>query len=122
MSATSLSQLVGFPAVPLLLLNDKEHRRQLAAGINRINQGKFKCTLDVALNPNTGATVIFDNRIGFKTAVEPAMAFDEAGRLALRYGLFFSGMSPQIGATSASITVHHTTQTFTPTLRFTILG
>lgn len=122
MSVTSLSQLTGFPGVPLLLKNEQEHRRQIAVGVNRINDGKLNCTLDVTLNANTGATVIYDNRIGFKTAISPAMAFDEAGRLALRYGLFFTGMSPQIGATSASIVAHHTTQTFLPVIRLTLFG
>ncbi len=88
MASTSVSVTRGFPPVPEYLPDEKEHRRQIARRINTINQGKFNCTVDVTLNPNTGATVISDNRIGYRSAVTPLMALTLSAAAALAVGIW----------------------------------
>lgn len=123
MSSTTLSTVQGFPSVPELLEDQKEHRRRIARKINQINQGKFNCALDVTFNSNTGATIIFDNRIGFGSVVSPGQGLNPAGALVLSYGVWCDTIGTAIASTSGSITVHHTSTTLvTPKARFFILG
>jgi hypothetical protein len=53
----------GYDGVPESEPAEGEHRRKLARALNRINQGKLNCTLDVTLRPNQGTTTIVDPRI-----------------------------------------------------------
>lgn len=106
-STTTNSQVVGFPGVTVYLSNEEEHRREIARAINRINRGKFNCTVDVTLSVNTGATVIADNRIGFTSAVSPLMGLSLSASLAIAAGIWFDAPLAAGGATSASIVAHH---------------
>lgn len=121
MSQTSVSTVKGFPGVPLDYANEKEHRRTLARAINRINGGKLNCILDVTLSANTGATVISDDRVGFYTAVVPAMplSLDAAADIGT---IWCDAPTGGPGATTATITVHHRNSAATDRkIRFLIL-
>lgn len=107
MSATSLSLVVGHPGVEPWNANEATHRRKMAAVINRLNRGQFNCTLDVTLLPNTGATIIADNRIGSTSAVTPLMAMSLSAALAIAAGIWCDAPMAQVAATTASIVVHH---------------
>lgn len=55
----------GFPGVPKLLPDEKEHRRQIAQMLNdRVNKGKFNCTVSLTLTPSATSTTLIDERIG----------------------------------------------------------
>ena len=54
----------GFDAVPEWGSIESEHRRALARAINRINEGKVNCTLDVTLQSGQTTTPVSDPRIG----------------------------------------------------------
>lgn len=53
-----------YNAVPVTQADEKEHRRELATAINRVNQGKFNCALEITLIANVTSTTISDARIG----------------------------------------------------------
>ncbi len=123
MAQTSLSTVSGFPAVEEYLPNSSEHRRRIARQLNRINQGKFNCTLDVTLNANTGSTLITDNRIGYHSLVTPSMALTLSGATALAAGIWFDPPTGKAGSTSATITAHHAVSSATDqTIRLGIFG
>ena len=122
-STTTNSQVVGFPGVTVYLSNEAEHRREIARAINRINRGKFNCTVDVTLNTNTGSTRITDTRIGFASAVSPLMGLSLSASLAIAAGIWFDAPLAGIGATSASIIAHHNiTSEADKKIRFGIFG
>lgn len=123
MSATSVSIVKGHPGVPSWMPDEGQHRRFMAAAINRHNQAKFNCTVDVTLNPNTGATQIYDNRISFFCAIAPFMPMSLDAAADMAAGLWFDGLMPAFAATSGSVTVHH--RVASPTdriIRFVIVG
>lgn len=123
MSNTAVSVLVGIPGVANFNPDGDAHRRQMAAAINRQNQGKFNCTVNVTLNPSTGSTTIADNRIGFNSAVTPLMAMTRNAALAIAAGIWFDAPSAQAGSTTASIVAHHTASSaIDQTIRFGIFG
>lgn len=123
MSATSVSVTRGFPPVPEYLVDANEHRRQIARKLNTINQGKFNCTIDVTLNANTGATLIADNRIGYRTAVTPLMAQSLSAAVALAAGIWFDPPRAGAGSTTPTIVAHHTNSAATDQkIRFGIFG
>lgn len=122
-STTTNSQVAGFPPVPLALSNDKEHRRQIAQAVNRINRGKFNVTLDITLNANTGATLITDNRIGYKSAISPLMGMSLSASVAMAAGIWFDAPLAASGSTTASIVAHHNKTADTDKkIRFGIFG
>ena len=56
----------GFPGVPKLLPDEKEHRRQIAQMLNdRVNRGKFNCTTTITLTASASSTTLTDERIGY---------------------------------------------------------
>lgn len=122
-STTTNSVTLGYPAVPFDLPDQRIHRRQIAEALNRINRGKFNATLDVTLNANTGATLITDNRISFKSAVSPAMALSRSAALAIAAGIFFDAPTAAGGSTNASIVAHHTASSAVDqTIRLLLIG
>ena len=62
----------GFPGVPRLLPDEKEHRRQIAQMINdQLNHGKFNCTITVTLAVSPAVTTtLTDERIGYGSYVD----------------------------------------------------
>ena len=106
-STTTNSLVAGYPGVTPYLGDGAIHRREIAAAVNRINRGKFNVTVDVTLNANTGATLITDNRIGYKTAVSPLMGLSLNAAAAIAAGIWFDAPLAGGGSTTASIVAHH---------------
>lgn len=107
----------GIPLVPVVMTNDTEHRRQLAQGINLALTGKMNVTLDVTLAANAAMTTIHDPRIGFFSAITPAMPLTANGATALAAGIWVDTMK------KGSAVVHHASSANTDqTIRFVILG
>ena len=123
MSQTTVSTVAGHPGVPLWMPDGDQHRRMIAAAVQRHNSGKFNAFLDVTLNASTGATLIQDNRIGYYTAVIPAMALTLNGSAALAAGIWFDTPSAAAQSTAASIVAHHRNNAATDQkIRFVLLG
>lgn len=106
-----------FPVVANLLMNEKEHRRQIADTVNRHNQGKFNATADITLNANATTTTLTDARIGFNSSVSPGHATTANGAAAVAAGIWISNL------TKGSCTINHANSANTDqTIRFTIIG
>ena len=104
--------------VPEFLVDEREHRREIARRVNLITQGKLNVTLDVTLAANAASTTVADPRIGFYSAVIPAMAMtkDAAAELA-------SGNVYVDTLNNGSCLVHHSnTSAADRTIRFLIIG
>ncbi len=59
----------GYQAVPLMLPNEKEHRRQIAQAVNNQLGGKLNATASVTLTPSATSTTLTDSRIGANTFI-----------------------------------------------------
>lgn len=104
--------------VPEFLVDDKEHRRQIARRVNLITQGKLNITLDVTLAANAASTAVTDPRIGFYSAVVPAMAMTKDAAAEVATGNLYVDT-----LTKGSCVVHHSNNAQTDrTIRFLILG
>lgn len=103
--------------------NEKEHRRQLAFATNQIMRGKVNATADVTLNASATATIFQDQRLGYYSAVTPAMAMTASGATALSSGIWFDTFTPGSGKTAPSITIHHASNSASDQkIRFLIIG
>lgn len=58
---------LGFPGVSDMLPDEREHRRQIATVLNRINRGKINATIDVTLNAGSATTTLTESRLGPNT-------------------------------------------------------
>lgn len=104
--------------VPEFLVDDKEHRRQIARRLNLITQGKLNVTLDVTLTANAASTTVTDPRIGFYSAVVPAMAMTKDAATELATGNVYVDTLMK-----GSCVVHHANNAQTDrTIRFLIIG
>ena len=104
--------------VPEFLVDDKEHRREIARRVNLITQGKLNITLDVTLAPNAASTTMTDARIGFYSAVVPAMALTKDAATELASGNVYVDTLMK-----GSCIVHHSNDAQTDrTIRFLIIG
>lgn len=104
--------------VPEFLADDKEHRREIARRINLITQGKLNITLDVTLAPSAASTTITDPRIGFYSAVIPAMALTKDAAAELATGNVYVDTLMK-----GSCVVHHSNNAqIDRTIRFLIIG
>jgi len=105
----------GYPSVPNILPDEKEHRRQLAVRLNEVSQGKVNCTIDLTLRNGQVTTTLTDARI-YATSVIMASALT-ANAAAIQASLWYSA---QI---KGSCTVNHTSTANTDqTFRFLVLG
>lgn len=112
----------GMPAVPVMMGNELEHRRQIAQAVNRHNIGLINCHQDLTLIANATSTTIFDHRIGFNTAIIPAMAMtaDAAADIGT---IWVDGIRSGTSTTVAAADVHHRSNAATDrTIRFVLLG
>lgn len=107
---------VGYPAVPELESNADVHRRKLAVAVNRLNEGKSNCTLDVPITPNAATTDIEDVRISYFCAICAAMAFSAAGAADIAAGFYVTNLK------NGSATLNHRNNAASRTIRFLILG
>jgi hypothetical protein len=104
--------------VPEFLADDKEHRREIARRVNLITQGKLNITLDVTLAVGAPSTTITDPRIGFYSAVIPAMAMTKDAAAELATGNLYVD-----ALVKGSCIVHHSNNAQTDrTIRFLIIG
>lgn len=97
--------------------DESQHRRDIARTINAILIGKVNVTIDVTLRAAQMTTTIIDARIGYTTAVIPAMPLTVNGAIALDSGIWFD--VPKSG----SVVVHHAAAIATnQTIRFVLIG
>lgn len=107
----------GYSGVPEFLQDEKEHRRQIARRLNRAIGGGINCTLDVTLTPSVSSTEVLDPRIGFYTAVVPAMAMTSNAAADLAAGVYVDTLK------KGSATLHHRNNGATDrTIRLVIIG
>lgn len=59
----------GYQAVPVMLANEKEHRRQIAQAVNNQLGGKLNATASITLTASATSTTIIDSRIGANTFI-----------------------------------------------------
>ena len=110
--------MIAYQPVPEFLVDEKEHRRQIARQMNGLLQGKLNVAVDVTLTANATSTTITDARIGATSAVVPAMA-----RTAHAASELASGTVYVDGLTKGSCVVHHSNNSQTDrTIRFLIIG
>jgi hypothetical protein len=100
----------GFPPVPEMEPDEKEHRRKMARAINRINGGKVNATGAVTLRASQTTTTLTDARI-FSTSYIDLMPLTAHAAAALS-AIWFSA------AAKGVITINHassanTDQSFT---------
>ncbi len=108
----------GFQPVPEFLIDDKEHRRQIARRLNLVLQGKLNAALDVTLTANAASTTIEDPRIGYTSTVVPAMARTAQAAAELASGNLYVDT-----LISGSCVVHHSNNAQTDrVIRFLIIG
>jgi hypothetical protein len=95
----STVQPAGRPGVPTTSSDQVIHRRLIAEGVNRLNQGHMNASLYVTLDPGETETVVVDSRISRQTALifHPQTA-DAAAALGTTYAV----------CTNGSATIYHT--------------
>lgn len=59
----------GYPIPPLMMENEKEHRRQLAQALGNAMGGKVNAITQVTLTPNSTTTTLIDSRLGANTGI-----------------------------------------------------
>lgn len=105
----------GYPAVPEMEGDEKEHRRKMALAINTLNRGKSNCTLDVVVTAGATSTTITDARVSYFSFLG-TMAFDANGKADEVAGIYFDTFK------SGSVVMHHRNDASTRSLRLLILG
>lgn len=85
---------------PADLVKAAEHRRQLAEGVNRVNQGHLNACLFVTLSANEPTTTVVDSRISKQTCASfmPQTA-DAAAEIA--------GGAMYVACTNGLLTISH---------------
>lgn len=107
----------GHSSVPPMLPDEKQHRRLIAQRLNQLSQGRMDCTTDVTLTASATTTTLIDSRIGYSSAIIPAMAMSSAGATALAAGIWVNGVQ------NGQATLNHASNSATTqTIRFAIIG
>jgi ABC-type taurine transport system substrate-binding protein len=97
--------------------DESQHRRDMARTINAQLIGKLNVTLDVTLNASAASTTITDARIGYTTAIIPAMAMTADGAAAIAAGIWVDTLK------SGSCVVHHASNAAADQkIRFVFIG
>ncbi len=108
---------IGFQAVTPYLEDQKEHRREIATKVNTILQGKINVFIDVTLRDGHTTTTLTDARIGYYSAIVPAMAMTANAATAITAGIWVNGVK------SGQATLNHASSANTDqTIRFLIIG
>jgi hypothetical protein len=108
---------LGYPTVPEYLADANEHRRQIARKLNTVLGGKVNCTLDVTLATSVTSTTVIDSRIGFYTAISPAMALTANAAADIAAGIYVDTLK------KGSAVLHHRNNAATDrTIRLVIIG
>jgi hypothetical protein len=99
------------------IVNESQHRRDMARTINALLIGKLNITSDITFTPSSTSTTITDPRIGYTTAIIPAMPLSVNGAIALDSGIWFD--APKTG----SVICHHAAAVAADqTIRFIFIG
>lgn len=107
----------GFQGVPEVSQDSDLHRRQIAQCLNRVLAGKINVTIDATLTHDSATTTLTDARIGFTSAVIPAMALTSAGKDAVIAGIWVDNIL------SGSCRLNHRNNaSTTQTIRFVIIN
>ncbi len=106
----------GYDGVPEWEAVESEHRRKLARAINRINEGKINCTLDVTLRPGQATTTIVDPRVA-ATSFLCWMPQTASASVAERAGIYVSNR-----AKGSAVLNHAANAATDQTLTIVILG
>jgi hypothetical protein len=109
--------IIGFQNVPEYLPSEQEHRRQIARRVNSLGQAKVNAYIDVTITKNAVTTTLTDARIGYYSAIIPAMPTTATGAGALGRGIWITNI------VSGSCTINHSVSPDTDmTIRFLIIG
>jgi hypothetical protein len=108
-----------YPSVPY----QSDHTlllRKICEWIERTNRAKFNCTVDLTLTANAASTTLTDARIGYWSAIIPAMALTANAAAELAAGSLYI---PQATILKGSAVVQHRNNAQTDRLiRFAIFG
>jgi hypothetical protein len=103
----------GYPLVPEVMPNEKEHRRALARAANGATGGKLNAVTQVTLTASSTTTVVTDARIGANTFIGfSPLTSDAAAALS---GLYVSSQK-QGQATLTHASTSSTDRTFSVVL------
>lgn len=95
----------GFRGVPEVGANEKEHRRQLARGINSVLQGKLNATTTVTLAAGVTTTTVTDARITNNTFID--FMPQTANAAAALAGIYITGRMAASGVVKGSAVINH---------------
>jgi hypothetical protein len=101
-------------------VDEDRHRRRIADAIANIMLGKINVTKDVTLAASVGSTTVLDPRIGYFSALIPAMPLTANAATELGNGTLFVAQAT-MGKGSAVIT-HANNAQVDRTIRFVIIG
>jgi hypothetical protein len=101
---------MAFQGVPSYLVNEGEHRRQIAACVNKQNNGKFNCTLAVTLTASAASTTVTDSRIGTGSLMVfmPQTAHAAAEMASGNLYIPASTVVPALGSVPGKAVIQHT--------------
>lgn len=118
---TASTASIGFQNVPYSMPDERAHRKKLAEGVNNALGGKMNATLNVTLTSSSASsTTLTDSRIGYYSAIFPAMALTQHAAAELASGNLYI---PQATITKGQAVIQHTTNTQSDrTFRFLIIG
>lgn len=106
-----------FKGLPQNISSAPEFQKRAGAVINSLLQGKMNVTLSVTLNPSATTTIINDARIGFYSAIIPAMATTSDAATAIKNGIWVNNI------TTGQATLNHASNAASDqTILFVILG
>lgn len=105
----------GYPVPPLMMANEKEHRRQIAQALGNTISGKMNAVTEVTLAAGVTTTTFTDARIGANTffGFQPLTA-DAAGAVA---GLYVSSQ-----ANGSATLTHSSASSLDRTFRVLLIG
>lgn len=81
-----------FKGLPYNISDPSEYQKRANPLINSILQGKMNVTLAITLNASATTTIIKDARIGFYSAIIPAMATTAHGAAAIAAGIWVNNI------------------------------
>lgn len=105
-----------YPGVAPWIVNESQHRRDIARTLNNALIGKLNVTLDLTVAQSVSSTTITDARIGYTTAIIPT-ATSSNGALLIGAGIYFNTYK------SGSVVMHHSSWALpTMNLRLVLVG
>lgn len=107
----------GFQPVEEWLPNLQEWLRKVAQKVNLVMSGKLNAYLDVTLTASATTTTVQDPRIGYYTAIVPAMALTANAKTAIVAGIWVDNI------VKGSARLNHASAVATDqTIRFLFIG